>query len=443
MWDVRSGRLLRQFDTTQVIWFGFSQDDKTLVTFGAEGVVRLWDVATGHEVMSLPGHKGTWAGLSANGTRLASFADDDSVRVWTLAKRGEVGQFWLEPGFYPGDSLDVEGGRAAVMVSPRPSYAEAVVFNPSTGAVQAKIPSITGQVIRLSPDGRRLAAQQQVSPATPRRPALDGPVLIHDLDTGKVTEMKGFCVYSEAVSVPSPQCQEPPRTPFKAWVGSMEFSPDGSLLAAGSEHGGGLSVWNAYTGKLLFSSGKLPGEFWNIAFSPDGRRLVASTPQELFAYDTASWKPLVRRPFVGLLPVRFTPDGRYVIGGTEANRIIIVDARTWKTTASLAGQQGAIKNLRISPDGTKIAAADFSGLVRIWDLRSGKPLQDLPFDTPIENVEFLDNRHLLIAPANGPDVLIMTLDVDELLRIAHSRLTRGFTQEECRIYLHVDRCPSP
>jgi DNA-binding SARP family transcriptional activator/WD40 repeat protein len=443
LWDVRSGRLLRQFDATQVFWFGFSHDDKTLVTFGAEGVVGLWDVAAGHEVMRLPGPKGPWAGLNANGTRLASFADDDSVRVWTLAKRGEVGAFRLESGFYAGDSLDVEGGLAAVMVAPRPSYAEALVFNPSTGAVQAKIPSITGQVIRLSPDGRRLAAQQQVSPTTPRRPALDGPVLIHDLDTGKVTEMKGFCVYSEAVSVPSPQCEEPPRTPFKAWVGSMEFSPDGSLLAAGSQHGGGLNVWNAYTGKLLFNSGKLPGEFWNIAFSPDGRRLVASTPNELFAYDTASWKPLVRRPFVGLQPVRFTPDGRYVIGGTEANRIIIVDARTWKATISLAGQQGAIKALRISPDGTKIAAADFSGLVRIWDLRSGKPLQDLPFDMPIENIEFLDNRHLLIAPANGPDLLIMTLDVDELLRIAHSRLTRGFTQEECSTYLHVERCPSP
>jgi hypothetical protein len=81
--------------------------------------------------------------------------------------------------------------------------------------------------------------------------------------------------------------------------------------------------------------------------------------------------------------------------------------------------------------------------VRIWDLRSGKPLQDMPFDAPIENVEFLDNRHLLVVPANGPDMLIMTLDVDELLRIAHSRLTRGFTTEECRTYLHVDRCPSP
>ncbi|MGZ4356049.1 MAG: nSTAND1 domain-containing NTPase, partial [Gaiellaceae bacterium] len=84
MWDVRSGRLLRQFDTTQVYWFGFSHDEKTLATFGRDGVVRLWDVATGHEVMDLRGQSaGVWAGLTADGARLASFASDDSVRVWT------------------------------------------------------------------------------------------------------------------------------------------------------------------------------------------------------------------------------------------------------------------------------------------------------------------------------------------------------------------------
>jgi len=445
MWDVRSGRLLRQFDTTHVFWFGFSQDEQTLATFGQDGVVRLWDVATGHEVMDLRGHNagGIWAGLSADGARLASFASDDTVRVWTLSHRGEVGAFRLEPGFYPGDSLDVAGRHAAVGVFPtKKFYEEVVVFDPSTGAVQTKIPDVTGQLIRLSPDGRRLAAQQQVSLATRSRPAVDGAVLVHDLDTGKFTEMRGFCVYSESVSVPSPHCKQPPATPFRAWVGSMEFSPDGSLLAAGSEHVGGLSVWNSHTGKLIFNSGKLPGEFWNIAFSPDGHRLVASTPAELIVYDTATWKRLVRRPFELLQPVRFTPDSRYLVGGST-NRVVVVDTETWKPTASLVGHHGVIEDLEVSPDGTKIASVDRSGLVRIWDLRSGKPLQDLPFgDVPIENIEFLDNRHLLVAPANGPDVQIVTLDIDELLRIARSRLTRGFTQEECRTYLHVDTCPS-
>jgi len=445
MWDVRSGRLEREFDATQLFWFGFSQDERRLVTFGRDGVVRLWDVATGHEVMSLGGHTagGQWAGLSADGTKLASFSSDDAVRVWALPSRGEVDAFRLGPGFYPGGALDVAGKRAGLEVVRGNAHAEVIVFDPSTGAIQARIPNVTGQVIRLSPDGRRLAAQQQVSPATPRRPAVDGPVLVHDLGTGTTTEMQGFCVYVDAPSAPNPQCNQAPATPFKAWVGDMEFSPEGSLLAAGSAHGGGLSVWNSITGKLLYNSGKLPGEFWHIAFSPDGRRLVASTPEELIVYDTATWKPLVRRAFEELQPLRFTPDGRHLVGANAASHVVIVDTATWKPTASLVGHPGVIKDLEVSPDGTKIASADFSGLVRIWDLQSGKPLQDVPFtDTPIENVEFLDDSHLLVAPAHGTDTVIVTLDVDELLRIARSRLTRGFTREECRTYLHVDKCPS-
>jgi WD40 repeat protein/class 3 adenylate cyclase len=451
LWDVRSGRLLRQFDTTQVSWYGFSQDERTLVTFGRDGVVRLWDVATGHETMSLRGHTagGDWAGLSTKGATLASFADDDSVKVWTLRARGEVATFHLQPGFYGGGSLGFGGSRAAVEVVHTGSaadvagqLAEAVVFNPSTGAVEARVPNVTGQVIRLSPDGRRLAAQQQVTVPTRSRSGVDGPILVHDLETGRVTRMEGFCVYSEAIAAANRQCKKPPATPFKASVFSMAFSPGGSLLSVGSEQGGGVSVWNAKTGKLLFNGSALSGDIWSVAFSPDGHRLVAASLGELLVYDTRSWKRLVRRPF-GDVDVRFSPDGRFLVGVTPANQVAIVDARTWLIKSTLVGPEGQVKDLEISPDSTKIATADFSGAVRIWDLQSGKPLQAIPFgDIPIENAGFLDDRHLLVIPANGGDVLTMTLDVDELIRISRSRLTRGFTQEECRTYLHVDTCPS-
>jgi hypothetical protein len=33
------------------------------------------------------------------------------------------------------------------------------------------------------------------------------------------------------------------------------------------------------------------------------------------------------------------------------------------------------------------------------------------------------------------------LDVDELVKLAESRLTRSFTEEECQTYLHLERCP--
>jgi hypothetical protein len=34
------------------------------------------------------------------------------------------------------------------------------------------------------------------------------------------------------------------------------------------------------------------------------------------------------------------------------------------------------------------------------------------------------------------------LDVQELISLAHARVTRSLTQEECQQYLHVDVCPT-
>jgi hypothetical protein len=33
------------------------------------------------------------------------------------------------------------------------------------------------------------------------------------------------------------------------------------------------------------------------------------------------------------------------------------------------------------------------------------------------------------------------MDLEEKVALAHERLTRGFTEEEFRLYLHLDVCP--
>jgi hypothetical protein len=37
---------------------------------------------------------------------------------------------------------------------------------------------------------------------------------------------------------------------------------------------------------------------------------------------------------------------------------------------------------------------------------------------------------------------VWALDLDDLIAIAHDKLTRELSDEECRQYLHVDACPS-
>jgi hypothetical protein len=42
----------------------------------------------------------------------------------------------------------------------------------------------------------------------------------------------------------------------------------------------------------------------------------------------------------------------------------------------------------------------------------------------------------------GDFVRIWALDVDDLLEIAHQKLTRTWTDDECRQFLHLEACPT-
>ncbi len=48
---------------------------------------------------------------------------------------------------------------------------------------------------------------------------------------------------------------------------------------------------------------------------------------------------------------------------------------------------------------------------------------------------------LLVTGLAGP-ILVSTLGNDQLLEIAHGRVTRGFNETECQTY-HIDPCPDP
>ena len=438
VWDLRRGIRLREIENRTVFGMTLGQHDTRLVSAGPDGVIRVWEPASGRLVQTLLGQRGAgfWVSLSDDGTTLASLAGG-TVRLWSLQNRGEAGAFSIHAGTYASDAMDVAGGRAAVSVFSSDNVGDTYVFDPTTGKITKTLRHALGQAIRLSPDGRRLVATQLESV----KPLIGGPLLVHDLRTGAVVRLQGSCSYM--LFADNPKCGNPPAVPFKLFPWTMEFSPDGTLLAVSNEWGPALDVWNTRTGKLLLSK-FTPDSLPTVAFTPDGARLLVVNSTALVIYDTHTWKPIRRVPQAAgqLRKIEITRDGRYLVGATGSGQVVIFDTESWKQTATLVGHEGAIKDFELSPDGTKIASGDAFGVLRIWDVKTGTPLEAIPIgETQVQNIEFLDNRHLLVTPYQGPDVYVLSIDANELLQIARKRPSRGFTTEECQTYLHVDSCP--
>jgi WD40 repeat protein len=95
-----------------------------------------------------------------------------------------------------------------------------------------------------------------------------------------------------------------------------------------------------------------------------------------------------------------------------------------------------------SEDGSTVAVADRDGTIRLWDAHDGHELVSLRgHGGAVSSIDFrADGSQLLSASGDGT-VRIWTLRLDDLEAIAGSKLTRDFTIDECRRYLHVDRCP--
>ena len=77
--------------------------------------------------------------------------------------------------------------------------------------------------------------------------------------------------------------------------------------------------------------------------------------------------------------------------------------------------------------------------IKLWDVTTGEELLTLP---GIGSVAFSpDGTRLATVDADSNSVNIYTLKIEDLVALAQSRLTRTWTLDECRKFLHMDQCP--
>ncbi len=207
---------------------------------------------------------------------------------------------------------------------------------------------------------------------------------------------------------------------------SIVFSQDGSSFAVGTREGR-IHLWDSttdrnhkrLTGHAIVSIIKKDNtevEVWALAFSPDGK-IIASGSQDktVQLWDTEKQRKLATlKAHEGwITALAFSADGKTLASGDTNKVIKLWDVDTYKERATLLGHNNTISTLTFAPEGSRnivakyrgcLASGSYDGTIRFWDPDSGKEIVTFTsgHTESVKAVAFSeDNLNLTVAAHNS------------------------------------------
>jgi len=234
-------------------------------------------------------------------------------------------------------------------------------------------------------------------------------------------------------------------------IRSSKYSPNGAYIAA-SDETGEVFVWDANTGELLWSHNEHNALTIGIAFSPDSTRLISGSWENWVAlvWDVSSGELLFELPAdQDVFNLSFSPDNRLVAVPTRAGTTTIWDVSGAEPIKLFElNSPAAVISASFSPNGDYLGTTHFDGTSAIWDFPasldtgSGQALLNLKLHTNIAtSMDFSPDNKYVVTGGFDNTARVFTLDLDELIAMAESRVTRPLTDSECQQYLHLSVCP--
>jgi len=347
--------------------------DKRLWATGSEDIV-LWDAATRTKLVRLPYVAEVWGlAFSPDGRWLVSSHNDGAILLWDVQEREVAASFSEHSGSVRAVAFSPDGSRLASASEDK----SVMIWNVTEKRKEATLIGHHTRVttVAFDPSGQWLVSSDQ-----------DGHMIRWDPRSGHIVwefshPREGYPDYGIAVS------------------------PDGRWIA----HSSGVN--DSASGRFVTDFyGQKGGQFYGLAFSPDGSKLVGVSPGGYITiWQTESWQIIQQSRLSDsqLICIKFTPDGRNFVTGEDEGALRLWQTDGLKEVAVIGRHTARIKSIDFSPDGRELVSAADDQRISLWNVARRRLITQLGTHTaPVLAVDFATDGNRIASGGQDKSVYI-------------------------------------
>ncbi len=221
--------------------------------------------------------------------------------------------------------------------------------------------------------------------------------------------------------------QQPTILRLGGAVRTVKFSPVDASLVASAGADGTVKLWNLQNDTVTTLRGHTR-QVNSVAFSPNGKLLASGSDDYKFKlWDVQNRQPIVTLEHVvdhtryQIKAVAFSPDGQLL--ATAGWGVKLWDVSNQNGIDTLEHDQW-VYAVAFSRDGQRLAAGDINGLVKVWDVQNWQAITQLEGDTTVVySVAFSPDGRTLASAGYQGQIRLWAVANWELLGTLHNRGT--------------------
>lgn len=162
------------------------------------------------------------------------------------------------------------------------------------------------------------------------------------------------------------------------WVTAVAFDPEGRRIASASADRT-VRTWNIETGESERVFGPFEAPVFGLIVLPDGSLVSGGLDGSLRWHSPETGEDLDELSGVTgpILCLATDPEGTRIAAGDESGVVRVWTTRDRREEFAFEGHRGNIESVCFSPDGRALASGCKDGTARLWDLAEGRTARTL------------------------------------------------------------------